>query len=733
MLRYRRVYRVAVVLCLAMIVLIAFVSVVTAHEGSTYNIVFLIDGSNSMTGGGGLNVNNDPEDRRIRFARFLVRYLQMVHSEQSRIGVIRFYGKVREEDRLVPLTWVNAWSLADLKKIGAVDVEGLNNTSFEEGLKAARQYFVDETGQTLHCGNRTDNEKCYVLLFSDGEFEGKNLDQQKNIIAGLLADLRQNQQIQVIPILFGENQDSEWWQENAGVMVNGDMDRQAVYAEILQHLGLGAPSEHFEKSTLFSVSTTLSLATATPFHQVVSVTLIADDLMLDNWNIAPAVKGASERWWLNPPFGEIQGTLQRSPEAQPGETLVYYTFGESFYPLDVLTALVPERAHINQPIQLSAQLVVRGQSFVNTSVTIRTHLEPSGETISLQPTSEGHFTGSITPTTPGTYTVTFVPIVPITWTHGALNEAQQQFYVDDKLYLTSLETSVLPEKVAVGDMVKIRGRFLYDGQPMPQMEGFEIKAEVQPGSVPLLLMQGEDGWWEGTITPTLAGAYTATLISVTPFSYNHTIKNEVFSSGLLPQLDMIVGQRITTTSGFDIPITVTVAHYTETISGLYAPILHYKMNDQLKTSPLVSVGGSKFYTILPVSSTSRLILTASLPSGSTVQGIPFHDNEIQKTFLWEQGRVQYVVNNNLKWQFLIMGALTVALPMIAVTLLYQKKVMPVSINHHDDLADVLSKEASKIKKSDILEVFKRPDGFPRNFLDFAKESSKLIIDSIFEK
>ncbi len=726
MLICRGLYRVISALCLAITAYVGFARMVTAQDGPTYNIVFLIDSSGSIVDGTGTNDGKatDPDDKRIRFARFLVRYMQAFHPEKSRVGVIRFYGKVTKDDELIPLTWVHAWSLADLKKIGDADNKGLAFTNFEVGLATAGRYFIDEAGSPLPCSDDPSGEQCYILLFSDGEFEGQNQNQPE--VAKLLKDLRQKSQIQVVPVLFGKNQDAAWWQENAGVVINDKEDRQAVYAEIFQQLKLDAPSERFVESVLFDDQITLPLIRTTHFHQEVSITLIADDLIFDTWDPAPTPNAGLGRWWLDPAEGEILGTLQQSRGAQSGQTLVYYTLGESFYPLNVTAMIVPEYAHVNQPVQLSAQLSVRGRPFTETAgFGINAGIEPDGALISLLPQADGRFTGGITRTIPGTYTVTFVPTVPVTWEHLTVNEVQQSFYVDDKLYLTSMETSVIPDKVAVGNAVEIRGRFLYDGQPILQAKGFGIDAEIQPGNITRSLVQGKDGWWVNTITPTLAGPYTVTLTPIIPFvgvQIAAAIPDNYFYVGQVPEIQLKVENPIKTANGFDIPISLVVDNYA-TIAGFYTPSLQYEISGLVLPITLQSIHSGTFTGMIPVSQAVELSLSAWLSPGITTQGVVF-----PRTSAYYLTTLPSTDNPVMTWwqRLAVLWPMILILPLLILMIWWMRRP-------RYRLIHALQKAFSNHAEKETLKtVFAQNNTFTEEWWDLLDKTSRLIIKNTFQ-
>ena len=279
------------------------------------NIILLIDNSQSITDGNDGADSTDIGQLRIRIARFLVNYLNMIGDTNTCIGVITFAGSATPR---VPLTPVNNWRNGDFNAIASENEGGVTN--FVSALEAARLMIVPS-------GNIDDLDVSHeheILMLTDGnldEFDIRHYSQggYETAIKQQLDILSTTIQLRLVTF---DDKNSETWQQFVGsdeeyYLPVQEMLPNEVYVKILQTLTNDNALDEFEPFIIPGHA--IATFTMLPYRDWMRLSTLSDNpvtvtFLLNNEELEPIVTG-QEYFFFQPPAGEWEMHFNTVDEA----------------------------------------------------------------------------------------------------------------------------------------------------------------------------------------------------------------------------------------------------------------------------------------------------------------------------------------------------------------------------------------------------------------------------------
>lgn len=400
-------------------------AMVSADDPPERHILVLIDESGSTRGTPQLKPM-DPDGRRIRFAEFLVRYLQTFFPQEAEIGITGF---VSDTLTIVPMTAAELWTQADFAAIRpALDKLFLDQrgpggreftTRFSAVLQKASTSFAD-----LNCVD-TENQ-CVIVLFSDGLWvsaEAEELPKQLKLLndngiqltlALLAGDLTTTEESMsdAIKARGGWAHVRDVWTlpdvaNNTVISNSTTLPPHEVYEQIVEALKIAEPLRDLRPVEV--TDTGVISVTIPPHTRLAQIRLVPDGPMQEAWSLAPDVVAGTQRWWLDPPAGVLQGELARIAN-QPDDGIAFYSFADSQYPVQFSAQAIPDKLLAGTPVQLLAWYTVNGQIITDTAkLRVDVNVEPGSVPLELKPSAAGLFTATWTASVGQAYTATFTP------------------------------------------------------------------------------------------------------------------------------------------------------------------------------------------------------------------------------------------------------------------------------------------------------------------------------------
>lgn len=363
----------------------------------TRSIVVLVDESNSVR-------ERDTENKRVRFTRFLVQYLQAFpETEGVDVSVIGFLAMTSTVAGPMP-AW--QWSRADLAGLerGLDTVPRKGNTLFTPALDAAQQVLGTSC---LEDGRGA----CQIVLFSDGHLESESERAVSESVQAL-----SSVGISVTMVLFpGDASEVDrardvWAEVTLAVTNAADLPAQRVYSALLGALNLDEPLSQLMTMTL---TQTANINQPIPaWQRNTGLTVLPDNPITERWDPPPDLQSGVQRWWLDPPEGQVSGTLQVAWGQT--ETLVYYSWQGESYPLSLEANVVPDRVILGQPVTLDAWFTAGGQ-VITASQALSVEAWLDGAPVPLSRRDDGHMSTVISTTVTGTHSVEFRPSLTAVW------------------------------------------------------------------------------------------------------------------------------------------------------------------------------------------------------------------------------------------------------------------------------------------------------------------------------
>ena len=461
---------------LALVALALITHPAMAYDGPHYSIILLIDNSQSIADienpvGSPDGTPPDATQKRIRFARFLVQYMQAFFPGQASVGVISF---ATEPQPLVDLSPVEQWSRADLAHIRSFNQDkdrpdAERCTDFVKALEAAHSQFAG-----VSCLSK--QERCAVVIFTDG------LAKERDNVKRVLNDVKEDG-IRVNVLMFAGHKPlgelHPQWRETEEMWADFEKDgligslifnatrleARTIYQGILQALTLDEPLAQLSVKEF--LETTTITTPIPPFRRYTRLLLLPDNLVDEVWTYEPDIWTGIHRWWIDPPTGEIRATLRASGEMT--QTLVYYSVISESYPIFLETQVKPTRQEIGHLVELEARFTVgKGQIVTDTEhFGVEVTIEPGNERMEMIPNPDGRFTCCISRTIPGTYTAVFRPVITMPFVDELVPPEQRDFYVGKVphlglitgQYVATSQGIQLPVTVVVDEYASIAGLY----------------------------------------------------------------------------------------------------------------------------------------------------------------------------------------------------------------------------------------------------------------------------------
>lgn len=414
-------------------------------EPDRHDILFLIDNSGSIE-------EFDPDEQRLRFPRFLVRYLQAFVATETRVGAVAF---ATAQKSLVPLVPASEWSHADLLDIRSLECEGqfCENTRFSDAISYAAEQFamdpLDEDSGELPCGTSEDGyRRCDIIIFSDGIFADSDdrYDGTDDVVASVRDELEAlDPDINVWVAMLGEGPDvaasvaglepqdildsEETWQQFAQDGLIGGFAARAttlgaekVYSTTLSHLGLDDDLEQMEIQPVEDEANIL--LPIAPFRHTVQLRYLTDGFIEDGFVPAPTVATDINRWWIDDVPSQIEWTLA-------GDGLVYYQVLSEPHSLALQSQVLPQRQAVGGSEQFYAWITLdQGQIVTDVEgFEIQAVVEPPDKSYLLEPGEAGVFGYTLPVSDAGEYKVTFQVVEAPPFAPSLIGEVSEGFVV----------------------------------------------------------------------------------------------------------------------------------------------------------------------------------------------------------------------------------------------------------------------------------------------------------------
>jgi hypothetical protein len=413
---------------------------VKAEETPSRYIMLLIDQSGSMTGTTGRA--NDPDDRRLRFSRFLVKYL-LAFYPKTEVGLMGFVASPKPEDTisLIPIKQWSAYDLTIWERLTKGTAS--ENTSFVSALNAVGKLFPDT------CSTSSDPPiECSIVIFSDGVLQGGECN-NPNRVKDSLSKLKQNGIRGLLVAFAGRSTDIpistdrscqmgplETWKDQweVEVICDGDlcnaseMRAQDIYEQLFRSLDVDKPLSNLI-AVEFEQTTSLPLPVY-PDQRSARLFLLPDSSLIEEWNvITPSVQVGNESWWLwlEPPPSEIRVDLKVNDKSP--QSLVYYTYNnQDRYPISLVGEVMPDSIAPGQSVKIDGWLSAGGRVIVDGCCSVQATID--GKTIPLIKKIDGHFSGESIILTGGVHKVIFHPVFSPEMDFPSLHDVHREIYVE---------------------------------------------------------------------------------------------------------------------------------------------------------------------------------------------------------------------------------------------------------------------------------------------------------------
>jgi hypothetical protein len=368
--------------------------------------VFLLDNSPSVrTGEGAVDGKpSDPEDLRLRLARFAVQALRtMTTTQKQHVGVVSF-GEIT--NTLVPLLPASTWSNVELAQVTEQTEVG-SGSNFSKALAEAQAMLTADGDNTC---SSTD-QQCDIILISDGTLQPGRDTQPLTEILESLRSLNIN--IHVLTFQNPGAESDKIWQTfeethliqtyQIDIIEEYERSPKQVYKETFEILGIASLFERFD---IFVTPHVITYPIHT-FPTWVNWQIIADvaawpDFSLDGKDRAPNVSGSDYLFWRLP----LRGIWQIKID-EPGVIFVRPRY--EVMPVTLQLQPRPEALTTEQELSTTVKLVA-GHSLVVEDIDafrLVANLEgPLTATIPMSPTQDAGFLLQRDALVPGSYILT---------------------------------------------------------------------------------------------------------------------------------------------------------------------------------------------------------------------------------------------------------------------------------------------------------------------------------------
>lgn len=607
-----------------------------ADEPPHHDVVVLLDNSGSMvrsylkdkkSGKVTPKTPYDIEQKRIRFARLLVRTLQTVAPEGQSVGVALFAAEVKGADPLpstvplVSLTPVQEWTTANLAAIrprecpphDAVDQDG-NPVAQEKdrdfcygtSYSAALQWAGEQLTAQGDC--HTSDHRCDILLFTDGLIEEPNSDVITDVREALSA--RQADGISVSAVLFAEDgqdpRDLENWQDWQsegwvyGIIADAtDQQPQDLYPAVFGLLGLEKLLADFILVESPLESRWPATGSLPPNLKSLKLDVLTDSPLIDSYDPPADIQSGAERWWLAPGFDVL--TMKWS-----GEGVAYYRAVSQTVPLQARVAVLPAVQVMGRPVEVQALVHAAGRVISDESkLSVHAQIQPGGDELDLSPQPDGAWTGTSQGLGLGDYVVT-VLIEPKGWQMSAPPEIVSAALQVREARQQNAILRVWPERQWAGQPVEFEVTLFSDGLLTELLPGSLVTVTLQPVGESYPLLQQPEGIWRATQPITIAGDYAANVTIQAP-GWEASPVPASLEVLALPEVWVSTAQS-EAAPGEEITATVEVSA-TEPLT----PTLWRQSGQDRQPVELQPLGAGRFQGHAEMPETGDLTLVANLP------------------------------------------------------------------------------------------------------------------------
>ena len=385
-------------------------------ESPATAVLFLLDESGTINGECGATCPVDKEAKRYEIVRFFMTLMGTYHRQEPekhdlQIGVAQF---AKKYEPVLPFTsssrlfdnpdWGTYYERLSNTEPGATGEEACK-THFKEALdKASKDLLAQEAGEHI------------LVLITDGRFEEEQ--ERKSKVEETLESFKS--QVRVHVILLGQSyveqnlcdlsaSELKLWKEDISTWKAWNRDRLISLPDDADPTCSLVDQPWFHEF-LPTVSECERTATVTipvpPFRRYMRLFLLSDNLVDETWTLEPTIQTEVQKWWLDPPAGEIEASIRSRGEIT--QTLVYYAYSDEPYPVNLEAQVIPDRQEVGHPVELQAWLTLEGGRLITDTAqfSVQASVEP-GETYDLISGADGRFTHTLTETVEGDYRVSF--------------------------------------------------------------------------------------------------------------------------------------------------------------------------------------------------------------------------------------------------------------------------------------------------------------------------------------